>query len=1259
MSVMVNNAMEIFQPVVDEIQAQTEAIEALAACQAQAQLDIAQTQLCMGPSADDVSPIEAPCCRTETLTDTPAAGDTTERTTCTDGSITDLITYSDGQVCTIIVSSATPRPQNVQFDETGELCTSDVAGECNPAVPHDYIIPLASDFGNQVWCVPGYLYAIAMPGITSKNIKEELERYDLNELNDLNLPTGGGSSIRAQVNGVPFACGINDPETFITQNATDPAGIDGQGNPYYCYYPDGDAHIVDRPAAVNPPATHAFDDTGTLITCDYNIHPLQASLANKLDGCFPAIGSLCVKEEPEPVDPPTDADPTSFLPELDDCSAEDLIGGKTAQEAYYSLWADWWCCEKRSKQLQQWIYRAQVPFAIYGLITSLETYNKILDKNLDLICTTVEDQALIAACSREILGTEEEPGLLKICQSNLLEGHNDRIGLINNRGQHACDLADNELDCYDKLWKPLQAEHAPHIASQLHTMLQNGKETSEYTQSWADGLQECITENMLPELKRQFGPLLESTGCVSVNLNEWREDLKEKASDLHDHFNNVYKCPEANMIPVIMDMTTCMVQRTCELRDWLYDCAREDHDIYQQGYQKGEGPQARAAMSTSAQLIPKIIESVKWLDTNIPYAQDIFKTCYGDPQATLNPRLYAEATELAPEITRCYEWFRDNATDYKKFFEECYQDAECRLVKQQLDLACRLATRHEESLERIDQWSLEDREMFTRHFKSHEITALQKGTVNGHRASDELNKISRWFDERSKEFHDTYHQHWLPCDIDNLKQHCAIWTRGNPLQELERNNKEMQTMSQELQEFHSDGLVQAKTYLDKVFQQHDKFDQCIEASAVNYVRSEIDMALDDLEKCTSKYAVGHRLAATQQLKIGGARAIGAAAETARRWNWWANEQMDQRNFDRRLALMGIMDAAAIRAIEASKTETAGYDLLLTHSRDALVRGQLYMQSMHEAGKTSSAIDQNQVDSMLRSVQLMHFWPEMAMRGNAEFNAQYATMMDDAQGIVQLGHTWRDAASREKTSATAVMSQSFDVAMRLSQLGQFYFSQSEQMNAQRTQAAVQAGQLGNQYANTGHNLHRLSSDKVGNALQQSINAAQMGLGAGDLGHKHEALALEIENKMTLNALEHLKAGISAFAIGIDFLQEVRQSYELSGSYGLNAANGLLNLFKHGQNAGLMGLTANEQCYEMNYQMLCKAKDYLQKNHELNLRVLHGDNTLASSNALLQQQEAAVGSAFGLLGNSLQGITQNSSSPPFPTGQGVFGFNGGAF
>jgi hypothetical protein len=1209
MSVSVSNAVEIYDPIVaaeeattDAITAQTEAIEALAACQAQAQVNIAQTQLCMGPSAEDVEPTPEPCCRTETLVDTPEPGDTTERISCNDGSVTDTITYANGDVCTEIVSGASPRSEIVAYDVNGNLCTTDVPNACDPNIPTDYFIPKASDFGNQIFCIPGYTYAFAWSGVTAKNLKEELERFDLNELNDINLPAGGGDSIRAEVDGVPYMC-----------------------------------------------------DQGPL-------HPLQETQANQLDGCYAEMGMLCEKGEDPIIESPEGGDPFSFpdfLPRLDDCSTDDLIAGKTAQEAYYTLWADWWCCEKRSKQMQQYIYWAQLPLALYGLITGINTYNEILDKNLDMICATQEDLDLIARCSAEILGTEDEPGLLKICQSNLLEGHNDRIGLINNRGQHACELADDELDCYDKLWKPLQEDCTPVMSAQLKTMLENGRDTSEYTTSWASGLEDCITENMLPELKREFAPLLSSVNCVSNNINDWRQELKDKAASLHDHFNQTYKCKEKNMIPTIMDMTTCMVQRTCELRDWLYDCAREDQDIYQQGYQKGEINQARAAMSTSAQLIPKIIESVGWLDKNVPYALDIFKTCYGEGQGKFNPRIYAEASDLAPEITRCFAFFRDNATDYKKFFEECYQDAECRLVKQQLDFACQLAIRHKESLERLEQWSINDREMFTRNFQTKEIRALQEAADRGTDATRELTQLSSWFDERTKEFHDTYHQHWLPCDIDNLKRHCDIWTRGDPLQGIERNNTQMSELSYELQDFHSDGLVKAKTYMDEVFKTADEFDYCVEGPAVAHVRNQIDTALDELEKCTSKYARGHLLAAQQQLKVDGARAIGGAAESAQRWKWFANEQLTQRDFDRKVALMGLLDAAAIRAIEANKTETAGYDLLLTHSRDALVRGQLYMQSMHEAGSRTSAIDQNQVDSMLRSVQLMHFWPELALRENGEFNQQYSQMMDDAQGILQMGHSWRDAASREKTSATQVMGQSFDVANRLTQLGQFYFSQAESMNTQRAQIANQAGQLGNQYANTGHNLHKVAADKVGNALQQSINSAQMGLGAGDLGHKHEALALEIENKMTLNALEHLKAGISSFAVGLDFLQEVRQSYQLSGSYGINASNTLLNMMKHGQNAGLMGLTANEQCYQMTYEMLCKAKDFLQKNHQLNLSALHGDNTVASTNNLLQQQGQSVSSAFSLLGNSLQGITQNSSPQPFPAGNGVFGFNGGAF
>lgn len=1283
MSVTISNATQISMPIADSVDGNTEAIEAqtaymesLAACQAQAQVNIAQTTLCDGPSASDVVPVVEPCCRTETIQDEPEPGAVTERTTCDNGQVTDVITYADGQVCTVNVSSARPLSQIVAYDANGNLCTTDVPNACDPNIPVDYFIPLASDFGNQIFCIPGYTYAFAWTGVTAKNLKEELERFDLEELNDLSLPAGGGDSIRAEVNGVPFSCGVQRQGDFVTLQDGSEAGLDANGNPYYCYlnYETGAgagliyAHTVSDPAlAVEPPTlpgtTVAFNDLAEPITCDINLHPLQVTQQNQMNGCYAALGMLCEKAEPvEPSPPAAGGDPTGFpnlFPSLIDCDEESLIAGKTAQEAYYTLWEDWWCCEKRSKQMQQYLYWGQLPFAIAGLIESVGTYNQILSKNLSMVCATQNDLDLVAQCSALIQGTEDEPGLLKICQSNLLEGHNDRIGLINNRGMHACDMADDEFDCYEKLWKPIQQEHAPQIASQLQTMLHNGKDTSEYVHSWANGLEQCVTDNMLPELKRQFAPIIQSGQCPANNLNEWRSDLRQKALDLHDHFNNVYKCPEANMIPVIMDMTTCLVQRTCELRDWLYDVAREDQDVYRTGYQAGERDQARAAMGTSAHLIPKIVESVNWLDTNIPAALDIFKTCYADPQAKLNPRLYAEATDLAPEIRRCFDWFKDNAVDYKKFFEDCYQDGECRLVKLQLDLACQLAQRHDESLKRLEQWSLADREMFTRHFQSREIRGLQEVSDNGTRASRELHLFSEWFDNRTKEFHDVFTQHWMPCDIENLKQHCAIWTRGNPLQGIERNNVEMNQMGKELQDFHSDGLAHAKTYLDKVFQDQDEFEYCIESAAQATVQSQIADALKDVKQRTSKYARGHLLAAEQLIKVEGARKLGAAAETADRWKWWANEQMKQRAFDRRVSLMGAIDSAGVRAIEAGKTEVAGYDLLLNHAQQAILRGQNYLTNMQQAGQTTSNIDQNQVDSLLRSVQLMHFWPELALQGQGQFSQAYTQMMDDAQSIIQLGHGWRDAASREKTSASTVMNQSFDVAMRLSQLGQFYLSEAEQMNAQRTQAANTAGTLGNQYAQTGHNLHRLATDSAQTALQQSIGAAQMGLGAGELGHRHVATAMEIENTLTLNALEHIKASLSAFNVGIDFLQEVRQSHELSGSYGLNAANGLLNLFKHGQNNSLLALNANEQCYQMSFEMLCKAKDFLQKNHQLNLTALHGDNTVAATNQLLSQQGDSVGSAFALLGNSLQGLTQNSSPLPFPTGNNAFGFNGSAF
>jgi len=973
------------------------------------------------------------------------------------------------------------------------------------------------------------------------------------------------------------------------------SGTDGLGQPYFCFddtwnfqyaQTTGDPSlVVDDPSASD--TTVAFDEEVQPITCPVLspldvLDPLQRSQANKLEGIYGDIEIICDAWDGEAPETDTSTD-TGIVDSIADALSLDVecpdIEGLTSQGAYYKLWKDYWCCEKRSKIIQQRIYAAQIPFAIAGLISSIDTYNEILDKELDILCDVQEDVDLVAQCSAALLGTPEEPGILKQCEAALLEGHNDRIGTINCRGKAACDWAFNEFDAYDRLWAPVRHENVPLVANRLETMMTNGSVTSTDTLNWAEGINNCINESILPELKRQFAPLLGSVNCSSENLNQWREELKDKAHSLSEHYNKTFKSGETTMIPQMMEMSACMVQRICEMRDYLYECGKCDMQFYKENYQQGETAQARAAMSTSAELIPKLLESVSWLDRNIPYALDIFKTCYADEQKTLNPLLWDNARELAPEVVNCFNYFKDKADQNDKFFDNCYRDRECRIVKQQLDFACSLTQFIGDSLQRLDKWSEADRDMFDHNFRSREITNLQAVSHNGELSSNELHDFSHWMDERTREYHETYNKFWLPCDIENLKQHCDIWTRDNPLQGIERNSQQLNRLGKDLHDVVDSGLVHARTFMDEVFAEADRFDYCVEAPAYLHVRKQIDRAREELERCTPRWATGHLLDATMRLKAEGARAEGAAYESATRWKWWANEQLDDKDHRRRVEALGIIDAYALRTIDANKTETAGYDLLLNHAREAITRGRTYLESMQQSAQNTFNMQSTQVDAMLRGTQLWHFWPELALQESNSFQQHTNRVQQDAYRLLELGHFWPTQASQDKSNAVQVVNQSLDTATELSRLGQFYFQQAQTLNQQRVGAASAAGNLGNAYAQTGHNLHRLASDKMGNAIQQSVAAGQIGLGASEVGASHMATALEVENRMTLNALEHLKAGVSAFSIGIDFLQEVRQAYQLSGSYGLDAANSMTNLFDQGRRDGVLALAINEQCISL--------------------------------------------------------------------------------
>jgi hypothetical protein len=1300
----------------EAIEAQTAAMEALAACQGQALQNIAQTPLC-GASEEEQEALasinnQPVCCQTETLVDTPEAGDTTERTTCDDGQVTDFITYASGDTCTKIVANADPTASTVIFDENNNLCvvTGDPNATCPPRTPgqpyREHYIPLVSDFGNPIFCMPGYAYAFAWGGVDSKSFIQWITDNEdrLAELNDPFITPAGGS-IRAEVGGRLYSCGTityeEDDEGNVTvlpqPDATLPIGADGAGDDFFCFPTlaltnDSTvvaAHTVSNPTQINS-TNRAINADGSTLFCpagDDAFHPLQISMRRKLvidgilpRGAFTALGAYCPAWDGAEA---SDAVPKEGFIDtaLNFLGVSDLIDyitcdnvthlelkGKTPQEQYYMLWEDWWKTEKKAKCLQQRVYQAQIPLAIYGLIESLDLYNKLLDKNLDRICTSNDNFNLMAACSDALIGTEDSPGLVKQCETALLEGHNDRIGMINCRGQYACQVATDEFDAYYQLWRGIQHQEAPHLADRLHTMLDNGKFTSEYTMSWARNLDDTLQETVLPSIKKDYNAFVDSANCAANNLNGWRQEVRDKTQRVYNHVDQHHLPGEASMIPLLMNMTECMVSRVCELRDWLHQKAQCDDSTYREYYGSSEGPQARAAMASAAELIPKIADRVRWFEDNTRHVESIFKSCYGDPQATLNPALFQQAENLAPEVGRCFEWFKNQAVKDQDFFERIYRDSECDLVMQHFRHACTLLDGLNKSLEKIDKWSNADRSLYDDHFRSREVEATQELVFTGKTAAEDMTKFGQWFEQKSRDFHEVYNHNWLPADINNLLHHEKVWDRMDPLQVLERNIEDLGKQAATVLPVVESGIQHAQTYLDKVFQEADLFDYALEVPAALHVRDRIDAAQEELERCTSRYASGHLLAASMQLKNQGARSEGAAFEASQRWRFVANEALRRRMVEEQSGGLQVVDGLLTRHLELTQAESSSSAALLDRLNQSVERGRVYIDAFQNSGGLTANMQQNQINNLLQTVQLWHFWPELALRESGEFNAQVQNVLDDSQNLLQLGRFWPEHAQRNKDRGVDVMQQAFDVGLRLSQLGQFYLAQAQSSNAQVASIASGAGQLGNQFAQTGHNLNRIAGDRTQGALGSSVQASQMGLGAAEVGNQKLQQALEYENRMTLNGLEHLKAGISSMGVGVELMREGRNSYQLAGSYGLGAAQEMRGLFRHGLDQGIFGMQANEASYSMNFEMLSYAKNFLQKNHLSYLQAIHGQDVLDNSRLLQGNAENAVGSSFGLLGNSVQGAIQNNQPAPFPTGgfgQGGVGlgtglsFAGGGF
>lgn len=1025
-----------------------------------------------------------------------------------------------------------------------------------------------SDFGANVYCVPGYDYAYA-------------------EAANPNGPPADFDYIR-----------LNDPDDEAVAVVND--------GPYTCTA----------------------------------IAPVDPDLETQLEdvGYFPDIIGCC--EAVEPVEPCAELEATN------------------TPSAYYKMWQEYLQCYKRNQRWYLGLYGAQAVLGLINAIESIKLYNKILDKQVDIICEVTNDIKDVRRCSFNQLGdgTEENPGVLKECQDALLEGHIERIGVINNRARWSCHKADCMWDVYSDTYQASEMYYVPLLADKFHRMIGDGQISMERLKEWAQQMEDCVEETVLPRIKEQYAGIMDSVGCTAANLNEWRESVRSKAIALDDHYRTTYQTPEKTMIPCIMDMSTCLTQRVCEMRTWLMECAQSSEDLYNQAYRNREGKVADANLDIATRAVPKICESLEWLERNIPAADHLYQVSYGNQVTALNPRLFQNAQDLAPEIRCCYEFFKNNAIDFRNFWKNCYEDPECAFVNAQVQTATRMLCLTEASINKLDDWAKADRKMYDNNFREVEACTTPDVVYNGNKASNDLLKVHRWWIDREEDFHKTFDTHWQPCDIHNLQQYCELWNCHDPLKQLADNAQCMKELSRDAQDVQCQALEAAQLELEKACQDDERFEYCIEDKATAHVRKVMGQAEQKLLNCSSRYCSGATEEALIRLYSEMVKAEGGAYAAAERWKWWANQSLKDRQFARKQTTINTLAGFAQVAIQASSASAGANESILSRMNEAIVRGSTYLNNSQAAGDKAIAGTSQHLDAMARMIQLWHFWPEMAVSNQQEAHRMTQQLYNDAQNIISIGHTHLDRSSRDKNSAVSLAQNSIDVSLRLIQLGQFHLSQAEQMNQQRAAMAQNAGTLGNATVQNGHNMHRMAGTKMEGAMARSIEGTRSGLQASQIGAGIESTALQQENTTTLNALRHLQAGIQGIAAGRDMTSDVRIAHEAASQLAASSGNSMLNLWQVGHQSSRLAMSQSAACYQQQHEMLCKAKDYVQANTEMFQRSLHGgtSGTLANTNNLLAQQGQNAGSGFSAFGNALDNLIQlNNPTPPLGSGQPLFG------
>lgn len=1069
-------------------------------------------------------------------------------------------------------------------------------------------------------------------------------------------------AIASSIPTIPIGCPA--PESSDDEDCEPPCNIfgdpllNGDGSPICCEAKDGQT-ILEQYKNLNGdpvfysndptnfPGAWIFDNvTGVYNRDPYGFHPAAeaplngpgdpglAPVSTGFGGMFGAYVYAC---EPE-VD---NSDPDNGIFGIFQKAEVDCGDPQTLTESYTNQWCQYLKCQASYQNWMTGVLGVQVVASLFQAVQAQKCLNEILSDQKTISAIKVDDVEDMRACSAGLIGQQD--GLLKQCQQSLMADFANRLGITNSTTATICEAGDDIWDCFAQVYKPANELAVPGLYDALSNIISSGDMTTKDTANWAQVLDGTFMDCFLPEMKREFNCILDSANHSAVNINQWRDSKRDQAVALNDHYKTIYQCGENTLIPSIMHMSECMITKVCELRDYLKECGEQDICDWNDHYRRGEMAHAESSFGLGQQGFGRVASSLQWLDENIHAFKDLAKG-YETGEVQLSGEIHRQSNTLAPEICKAYQEFQHQRIEYSEFWKNCWKDPQCRLVRRELELACRLADCIEDSIERMVQYAREGKKNYKEWYQTAEQHTAPKVIWAGNDAVDALEDMSCLFEEQTEKFRDVWECKILPCDMLDLEKHCDLWCHVNPLLEINEVNHDLHELQIRAQDGFEKSVQEAICILDEIGED-EEFDYCVEEQALLHVRAQFDKAEEELIRCNSRYCGGFMAEGLVRLKTERAKAEGGAFEAANRWKWWANEQIRRRRFEQQAQLLQVMSGYASHAINAGQAVVAGNETLLASNNRTLNRVYTYLQEINNAGARVESINAQLMANMQQMITTGHFWPSFSVSTDAQANQTKLGIMSAAQSVMEQGNFFLERETWATLNGSNFLKDMLSLGNNVTDMGHYWTEKAVQANAQRSSEGRAAVQVGQQAVSAGHELQSMGTAKISGALQSSLQAAAPGISTVEIGQRYSAKSLDSQAECIDSALEHLTLAGALIDSGIQVMSEIRQSYNNANVQGAYAQGNLISLISESRQQAAQSLAFREECFSQTQDMIWKTKELMQNNLRFAQAAIHG-NDLASINQLSDQVQSSLNSSLSDVFAGLTALGGNLTTAPVP-------------